>query len=165
MPDDKRIAVLGAGMHPWGKWGRNFVEYGLTAARAALADAGLAIDEGALYPMLRRLETQGLLTSEWREEEKRKKRFYLLSPGGAEVLDGSGVLVPAHHLAAHDHPRGEGAVEEDGVVVAPWLNADDGASREHGLVGSPGVGADHGAGDMHGPGQHHHSGRRPGAAD
>ncbi len=30
------------GMHPWGKWGRNFVEYGLTAARAALADAGLA---------------------------------------------------------------------------------------------------------------------------
>src|ERR1700731_3766790 len=41
MPDDKRIAVLGAGMHPWGKWGRPFVEYGLTAARDALADAGL----------------------------------------------------------------------------------------------------------------------------
>src|SRR5690606_9876183 len=36
------VAVLGAGMHPWGKWGRNFVEYGLAAARAALADAGLA---------------------------------------------------------------------------------------------------------------------------
>jgi len=33
--------VLGVGMHPWGKWGRNFVEYGLVAARAALADAGL----------------------------------------------------------------------------------------------------------------------------
>ncbi len=32
MPDDKRVAVLGVGMHPWGKWGRNFVEYGLTAA-------------------------------------------------------------------------------------------------------------------------------------
>jgi acetyl-CoA acetyltransferase len=41
MPDDKRIAVLGAGMHPWGKWGRPFVEYGLAAARDALADAGL----------------------------------------------------------------------------------------------------------------------------
>ncbi|MHB8681428.1 MAG: lipid-transfer protein [Acidimicrobiales bacterium] len=41
MPDDRRIAVLGAGMHPWGKWGRNFVEYGLAAARAALTDAGL----------------------------------------------------------------------------------------------------------------------------
>ncbi|MFD7614760.1 lipid-transfer protein [Streptomyces sp. NPDC059828] len=35
------IAVLGAGMHPWGKWGRGFVEYGSVAARAALADAGL----------------------------------------------------------------------------------------------------------------------------
>ncbi|MCW2948162.1 MAG: Acetyl-CoA C-acetyltransferase [Actinoallomurus sp.] len=36
------VAVLGAGMHPWGKWGRDFVEYGLAAARAALRDAGLA---------------------------------------------------------------------------------------------------------------------------
>ncbi|MET7439255.1 MULTISPECIES: lipid-transfer protein [unclassified Streptomyces] len=35
------VAVLGAGMHPWGKWGRGFVEYGTVAARAALADAGL----------------------------------------------------------------------------------------------------------------------------
>lgn len=35
------IAVLGAGMHPWGKWGRSFVEYGRAAARTALADAGL----------------------------------------------------------------------------------------------------------------------------
>ncbi|MEV6218265.1 lipid-transfer protein [Nocardia sp. NPDC051833] len=38
---DRDIAVLGAGMHQWGKWGRNFVEYGLVAARAALADAGV----------------------------------------------------------------------------------------------------------------------------
>ncbi len=37
----KEVAVLGVGMHPWGKWGRNFVEYGVAAARAALADAGL----------------------------------------------------------------------------------------------------------------------------
>ncbi|MEU9339255.1 lipid-transfer protein [Streptomyces sp. NPDC048290] len=35
------VAVLGAGMHPWGKWGRGFVEYGVVAARAALADAGV----------------------------------------------------------------------------------------------------------------------------
>ncbi|MGW6738513.1 lipid-transfer protein [Streptomyces sp. NPDC055013] len=35
------VAVLGAGMHPWGKWGRSFVEYGVVAARAAIADAGL----------------------------------------------------------------------------------------------------------------------------
>jgi len=35
------IAVLGVGMHPWGKWGRNFTEYGVAAARGALADAGI----------------------------------------------------------------------------------------------------------------------------
>jgi acetyl-CoA acetyltransferase len=39
--DGKRVAVLGVGMHPWGKWGRNFVEYGLAAARSALSDAGV----------------------------------------------------------------------------------------------------------------------------
>ena len=59
--------------------------YGYTL-RKALADAGVEIDEGALYPMLRRLETQGLLTSEWREEEKRNKRFYRLSDEGKRVL-------------------------------------------------------------------------------
>ena len=59
--------------------------YGYTL-RNELADAGLAIEEGALYPMLRRLETQGLLTSEWREEDKRNKRFYRLSPDGAALL-------------------------------------------------------------------------------
>jgi len=41
-PGTGEVAVLGVGMHPWGKWGRNFVEYGLEAARAALADAGLS---------------------------------------------------------------------------------------------------------------------------
>ncbi|MGW2662829.1 lipid-transfer protein [Nocardia tengchongensis] len=46
MTDTNRdIAVLGAGMHPWGKWGRNFVEYGLVAARAALADAGVSHED------------------------------------------------------------------------------------------------------------------------
>ena len=59
--------------------------YGYTL-RKALAEAGVEIDEGALYPMLRRLETQGLLTSEWREEEKRNKRFYRLSEDGRLVL-------------------------------------------------------------------------------
>ncbi|MCL2544076.1 MAG: lipid-transfer protein [Nocardioidaceae bacterium] len=36
------VAIAGVGMHPWGKWGRNFVEYGVHAARAALADSGIA---------------------------------------------------------------------------------------------------------------------------
>ena len=59
--------------------------YGYTL-RKVLAEAGLPIDEGALYPMLRRLEEQGLLTSEWREEDKRNKRFYRISREGAAVL-------------------------------------------------------------------------------
>jgi acetyl-CoA acetyltransferase len=41
MSTNKDIAILGVGMHPWGKWGRNFVEYGVVAARAALKDAGV----------------------------------------------------------------------------------------------------------------------------
>jgi len=41
MSTDHRVAVLGAGMHPWGKWGRNFVEYGLAAAGDALREAGV----------------------------------------------------------------------------------------------------------------------------
>jgi PadR family transcriptional regulator PadR len=59
--------------------------YGYTL-RKALEELGLVIDEGTLYPLLRRLESQGLLTSEWREEDKRAKRFYRLSPDGRRVL-------------------------------------------------------------------------------
>ncbi len=59
--------------------------YGYTL-RKALADEGLAIEESTLYPLLRRLETQGLLRSEWREEDKRNKRFYRLSDEGETTL-------------------------------------------------------------------------------
>ena len=59
--------------------------YGYTL-RNSLEQAGLPIEEGALYPLLRRLEAQGLLTSEWREEGKRYKRFYRLSSDGEAVL-------------------------------------------------------------------------------
>ncbi len=54
--------------------------------RKALADRGMEIDENTLYPLLRRLETQGLLVSEWREEDKRNKRFYRLSEEGKAIL-------------------------------------------------------------------------------
>jgi DNA-binding PadR family transcriptional regulator len=60
-------------------------KYGYTL-KTELGTLGIEIDEGALYPMLRRLETQGLLTSEWREDAKRKKRFYQLSADGAAAL-------------------------------------------------------------------------------
>ncbi len=70
------LAVLGA---------LRVERYGYTL-RTALAGHGIDIDEGALYPMLRRLESQGLLRSEWRESENRRKRFYRLTAAGAEVL-------------------------------------------------------------------------------
>jgi PadR family transcriptional regulator len=60
-------------------------QYGYTL-RKALADDGLEIDESTLYPLLRRLESQGLLISQWREEDKRNKRFYRLSPVGEGIL-------------------------------------------------------------------------------
>jgi PadR family transcriptional regulator PadR len=59
--------------------------YGYTL-RKALAQQGMEIDEGTLYPLLRRLENQGLLASEWREEDKRNKRFYRLSAEGKLIL-------------------------------------------------------------------------------
>lgn len=59
--------------------------YGYTL-RKALAEQGMDIDEGTLYPLLRRLESQGLLVSEWREENNRNKRFYRLSPEGKGIL-------------------------------------------------------------------------------
>ncbi len=70
------LAVLGA---------LKVERYGYTL-RKVLAEAGLEIEESALYPMLRRLEAQGLLTSEWREEDKRNKRFFRLSSDGERLI-------------------------------------------------------------------------------
>ena len=60
-------------------------QYGYTL-RHTLAERGMAIEESTLYPLLRRLESQGLLVSEWREEDKRQKRFYKLSGEGRAAL-------------------------------------------------------------------------------
>ncbi|WP_444995144.1 PadR family transcriptional regulator [Aliikangiella sp. IMCC44359] len=54
--------------------------------RKNLSTKGLEIDEGTLYPLVRRLEKQELLVSEWREENNRKKRFYKLSEIGQSTL-------------------------------------------------------------------------------
>jgi DNA-binding PadR family transcriptional regulator len=51
-----------------------------------LARYGLAIDQGTLYPLLRRLEEQGLLASEWKVEGSRPRRYYVISPAGKELL-------------------------------------------------------------------------------
>jgi PadR family transcriptional regulator len=71
--------------------------YGYTLKKE-LADRGVEIDEGTLYPLLRRLESQGLLVSEWREEDKRNKRFYRLSADGKRVL--KDLLAEWHSLNA-----------------------------------------------------------------
>ena len=60
-------------------------EYGYSLLKA-LSDLGMEVDQSTLYPLLRRLETQGLLGSEWREEGGRRKRFYRLSTDGRQIL-------------------------------------------------------------------------------
>jgi len=51
-----------------------------------LSNQGLDIDQGTLYPLLRRLEDQGLLESEWNVEGSRPRRYYQLSPTGGKLL-------------------------------------------------------------------------------
>jgi PadR family transcriptional regulator PadR len=58
--------------------------YGL---KKELAASGLEIEEGTLYPLLRRLEDQGLLSSRWRTEDGRRRRYYRLSPAGRRIRD------------------------------------------------------------------------------
>jgi len=60
-------------------------QYGYSIMRL-LSDQGLDIDQGTLYPLLRRLEAQGLLESKWRVEEARPRRYYVISAQGREAL-------------------------------------------------------------------------------
>ena len=60
-------------------------QYGYSLVQL-LEQCGISIEQSTLYPLLRRLEGHGLLSSEWREEDKRKKRFYRLSPAGVAML-------------------------------------------------------------------------------
>ncbi|WP_371193235.1 PadR family transcriptional regulator [Glaciecola sp. SC05] len=61
-------------------------QYGYSL-RKLLNDAGIEIDEGTLYPLVRRLAEQELLDSEWKHSEGRERRYYLLSKKGHEVLE------------------------------------------------------------------------------
>lgn len=61
-------------------------EYGYSL-KQELNQRGLAINEGTLYPLLRRLESQGLLESDWRVvDDARPRRYYRLSPMGETIL-------------------------------------------------------------------------------
>lgn len=53
-----------------------------------LSEKGVAVDPGTLYPLLRRLEKQGLLESKWDTNESRPRKYYLLSPFGRDVYAG-----------------------------------------------------------------------------
>ena len=63
----------------------NQEQYGYSLIKS-LAEAGLEIDQGTLYPLLRRLEGQGLLQSAWRIETDRPRRYYVLSDEGRQLL-------------------------------------------------------------------------------
>jgi DNA-binding PadR family transcriptional regulator len=52
-----------------------------------LSERGMEIDQGTLYPLLRRLEDQGLLNSEWKLEGSRPRRYYVISEAGTQVLE------------------------------------------------------------------------------
>ena len=60
-------------------------QYGYSLINS-LKEHGLEIDQGTLYPLLRRLESQGLLQSNWRIEADRPRRYYLLSNEGRQLL-------------------------------------------------------------------------------
>ena|SRR5215470_14703147 len=60
-------------------------QYGYSL-RQALAEGGMPIEEGTLYPLLRRLEAQGLLASEWNVEHAPPRRYYRLSPEGEQAF-------------------------------------------------------------------------------
>jgi len=60
-------------------------QYGYSLLKS-LADRGLEVDQGTLYPLLRRLETQGYLQSAWKLEEARPRRYYVISSEGRKLL-------------------------------------------------------------------------------
>ncbi|MFZ5856312.1 MAG: PadR family transcriptional regulator [Chloroflexota bacterium] len=63
----------------------NEAQYGYSLLKD-LADLGLEVDQGTLYPLLRRLEAQGLLESVWKLEEARPRRYYVISAEGKKAL-------------------------------------------------------------------------------
>jgi DNA-binding PadR family transcriptional regulator len=60
-------------------------QYGYSLLKL-LSDRGLEVDQGTLYPLLRRLEVQGLLQSVWKLEEARPRRYYVISAEGRKIL-------------------------------------------------------------------------------
>jgi PadR family transcriptional regulator PadR len=80
-------------------------QYGYSLLKL-LADRGIDIDQGTLYPLLRRLESQKLLQSDWRVvDDTRPRRYYVISPQGREVLaqlkrEWTGMTTSMHKMLA-----------------------------------------------------------------
>jgi PadR family transcriptional regulator PadR len=86
-------------------------EYGYSLQNR-LSELGLGIDQGTLYPLLRRLEEQGLLESEWSVEESRPRRYYRLNETGRAMLqqlavEWGGIVGVMDRLLAQAGVRGE----------------------------------------------------------
>ena len=93
--------------------------YGYTLRQALAAD-GLEMEESPLYPLLRRLEAQGLLNSEWREEEKRKKAA---EDSAGEAGERSGVQELAAARVGHVVDLVHFCVIHD--LLLPWAGVID----------------------------------------
>jgi PadR family transcriptional regulator PadR len=85
-------------------------QYGYSL-RQALAEQGMVVEEGTLYPLLRRLEAQGVLASEWRIEDGPPRRYYTLSAEGkklyGELTTSWWNLVDTVERLIGDRPTGE----------------------------------------------------------
>lgn len=92
-------------------------QYGYSL-RKLLQEAGVEIDEGTLYPLIRRLNEQGLLDSEWHQGDGRERRYYQLSTLGIDLLQQltdewvalnsaiGPLLTPTHATpTSHEEPR------------------------------------------------------------
>ncbi|WP_434994933.1 PadR family transcriptional regulator [Arthrobacter sp. Ld5] len=83
-------------------------DYGY-ALLEALDGLGIQVDANTLYPLLRRLEKQGLLTSEWNTAESRPRKFYRTSPAGAALAatltaDWDRLTASLHRIAEGELP-------------------------------------------------------------
>ena len=107
---DHDIAILGVGMHPWGKWGRNFVEYGVVAAQAALADAGRRV---ARRPVrLRRRDRAQRLS--------RLRRGRDVRPGAGLERRAGCVVVRRVRLGRRPRSRRHARRSWPGSAMSPW---------------------------------------------
>ncbi|MET7419464.1 PadR family transcriptional regulator [Dactylosporangium sp. NPDC005555] len=75
--------------------------------RQSLVERGMPIEEGTLYPLLRRLEAQGVLRSEWRTAEGPPRRYYALSDDGAKLFEGLTATWRGLNTAMDDLLEGE----------------------------------------------------------